>query len=303
MVHRVQCTAGAPKSGAPSSSQGASIAARHHGGWVSSSPSSNHGQHTLSKSGAIRSSSDFIFRQKTHGPFEILQQPSSNADRRQPVAHPINGIRPSSRPSTEPIQDPGTSIGSRLANPRAAPKISIQTSWPRTEQQLHPDPIRSSRCSRRQHQWPSAITPKPPPAATDPAFHGARSTSNDPASTQHAQILATNSRLQAMAPEQTMQQSSARTHRTSSMTVKASAIGHGQRLTAVVQHHASSEPTRSHKQRSTVRSTMGHQGSSGDESDGQRPATIRAGRASSRNPLSLPRTNGTWKQAAIAVTN
>ncbi|KAL5985309.1 hypothetical protein ACLOJK_027290 [Asimina triloba] len=168
---------------------------------------------------------------------------------------------------------------------------------------LHPAPIRSSRCSGRQHQWPSAITPKPPPAATDPAFHGAQSTSNDPASTHHAQILATNSRLQAMAPEQTMQQSSARTHRTSSMTVKASAIGHGQRLTAVVQHHASSEPTRSPKQRSTVRSTMGHQGSSGDESDGQRPATIRAGRASSRNPLSLPRTNGTWKQAAIAVTN
>ncbi|KAL6009108.1 hypothetical protein ACLOJK_022335, partial [Asimina triloba] len=63
------------------------------------------------------------------------QRPSSNADRRQPVAHPINGIRPSSRRSMEPIQDPGASIGSRLANPRAAPKISIQTSWPPTEQQ------------------------------------------------------------------------------------------------------------------------------------------------------------------------
>ncbi|KAL5985156.1 hypothetical protein ACLOJK_036392 [Asimina triloba] len=33
------------------------------------------------------------------------------------------------------------------------------------------------------------------------------------------------------------------------------------------------------------------------------PATIRAGQASNRNPLSLPRTNDTWKQAAIAVTN
>ncbi|KAL5977722.1 hypothetical protein ACLOJK_039250, partial [Asimina triloba] len=53
------------------------------------------------------------------------QRPSSNADHQQPVAHPINGIRPSSRRSTEPIQDPGASIGSRLANPRAAPKISI----------------------------------------------------------------------------------------------------------------------------------------------------------------------------------
>ncbi|KAL5978941.1 hypothetical protein ACLOJK_018836 [Asimina triloba] len=41
------------------------------------------------------------------------QRPSSNVDRRQPVAHPINGIRPSSRRSTEPIQDPGASIGSR----------------------------------------------------------------------------------------------------------------------------------------------------------------------------------------------
>ncbi|KAL5987292.1 hypothetical protein ACLOJK_038454 [Asimina triloba] len=56
------------------------------------------------------------------------QRPSSNADHRQPVAHPINGIRPSSRRSTEPIQDPGASIGSRRGSLQQDRTASARTS-------------------------------------------------------------------------------------------------------------------------------------------------------------------------------
>ncbi|KAL5978940.1 hypothetical protein ACLOJK_018835, partial [Asimina triloba] len=139
MYTGIRYTTGAPKSGAPSSPHGSSMAAL-------SQPTSGHQQ--------MRRPA--VFSSNVH-----LQTPT--VDSQWPTQSTASDLAADDPRNPSKIQAPASVQGwpiHELPQKSASKRAGHEQS-----SSLHPAPIRSSRCSSRQHQWPSAITPKSQPAA------------------------------------------------------------------------------------------------------------------------------------------